>query len=57
MSEDWTSPIDTRMKELGGVVYRRARSEVEDDSWYDSYLYPYDYYLYPYEYVPPAYPY
>jgi len=57
VSEDWTSPIDTRMKELGGIVYRRARSVVEDDSWYGSDLYPYDYYLYPYEYVPPAYPY
>jgi len=56
VSEDWTSPIDTRMRSLGGIVYRRAKSDLEDDVWYDSYLYPYDYYLYPYEYVPPRYP-
>ena len=56
VSEDWTSTIDTRMKSLGGVVYRRAKSDLEDDSWYDSYRYPYDYYLYPYEYIPPSYP-
>ena len=57
VSEDWTSPIDTRMKALGGTVHRRAKSDVEDDTWIDDrYLYPYDYYLYPYEYVPPPYP-
>jgi uncharacterized membrane protein len=56
VSEDWTSPIDTRMKGLGGVLYRRARSDIEDDIWYDGY-YPYDYYLYPYEYIPPPYAY
>lgn len=56
VSEDWTSPIDTRMRELGGVVYRRAKSEVRDDTWFDyGYSYPYDDYLYPYEYVPPRY--
>ena len=55
VSEDWTSPIDTKMRKLGGTVYRRARTDVEDDIWFDSYLYPYDYYLYPYEYIPPAY--
>ena len=48
VSEDWTTPIDTRMRELGGVVYRRSRSDLRDDSW--------DNYLYPYEYVPPEYP-
>jgi uncharacterized membrane protein len=52
VSEDWTSPIDTRMHDLGGIVYRRAKADLEDDVWYDSYLYPYDYYLYPYEYAP-----
>ncbi len=59
VSEDWTSPIDTRMKSLGGIVYRRAKSALEDDVWYDSDAYPYNYYLYPYEYVPPPprYPY
>jgi uncharacterized membrane protein len=56
VSEDWTSPIDTRMHDLGGAVYRRAKSDLEDDVWFDSYLYPYDYYLYPYEYIPPRYP-
>ena len=54
VSEDWTTPIDTRMSKLGGVVYRRAKSAVEDDKWYD-YDYPYDYYLYPYEYIPSEY--
>ena len=53
VSEDWTSPIDTRMSNLGGVVYRRAKSEVEDDAWYDEYYIPS--YLYPYEYVPSGY--
>jgi len=59
VSEDWTSPVDTRMNQLGGIVYRRAKSDVEDDSWWgsDGYIYPYDYYLYPYEYIPPAYAY
>lgn len=55
VSEDWTSPIDTRMKSLGGVVYRRARSDLEDDVWYHESYYPYDYYLYPYEYIPSRY--
>ncbi len=56
VSEDWTSPIDTRMHELGGVVHRRPHSEVEDDVWFRG-TYPYDYYLYPYEYIPSRYPY
>ncbi len=55
VSEDWTAPIDDRMRSLGGTVYRRARSEIDDDVWYDEGYYPYGYYLYPYEYVPPAY--
>jgi uncharacterized membrane protein len=54
VSEDWTSPIDTRMRELGGTVYRRAKDDLEDDAWFDEYI-PYTY-LYPYEYVPSAYP-
>jgi uncharacterized membrane protein len=53
VSEDWTSPIDTRMRKLGGVVYRRSRSALQDDAWYDEFI-P-DSYLYPYEYIPPAY--
>jgi uncharacterized membrane protein len=55
VSEDWTDPIDTRMKSLGGVVYRRAKSDLEDDVWFDDGYYPYDYYLYPYEYIPSRY--
>jgi uncharacterized membrane protein len=62
VSEDSTFPIDDRMGRIGGIVNRRAWSEVRDDKWfddrslypYDGYLYPYDYYLYPYEYVPPS---
>jgi len=49
VSEDWTSPIDTRMRNLGGTVYRRAKSDMEDDVWFDDYLYPY-------EYIPSSYP-
>ena len=45
-----------RMRSLGGIVYRRAKSDIEDDIWFDDGYYPYDYYLYPYEYIPPAYP-
>jgi len=57
VSEDWTAPIDDKMRSLGGTVYRRAKSVVEDDVWYDDGYYPYDSYLYPYEYIPPGYPY
>jgi uncharacterized membrane protein len=53
VSEDWTSPIDTRMRKLGGQIYRRAKSDLQDDAWYDEFV-P-DSYLYPYEYVPQAY--
>jgi uncharacterized membrane protein len=53
VTEDWTSAIDTRMKELGGKVYRRSRDDVEDDAWYSEYLT--DDFLYPYEYVPSGY--
>jgi uncharacterized membrane protein len=49
VSEDWTSPIDTRMRALDGTVYRRAKSDMEDDVWFDDYLYPY-------EYIPSSYP-
>ena len=55
VSEDTTTAIDTRMRELGGAVYRRSKGAVQDDTWLDPYEYPYDSYLYPYEYVPPAY--
>ena len=47
VSEDWTEPIDSAMKRLGGTVYRRPKSSVLDSSfgpdYYDEYLYPYDY--------------
>jgi len=56
VNEDSTSAIDTRMRELGGSVYRRAWGDVQDDSWPGDYdLYPYDDYLYPYEYTPAGY--
>jgi uncharacterized membrane protein len=57
VSEDWTTPIDTKMRNLGGRVYRRAKSDLEDDSWFEgSEYYPYyENYLYPYEYIPPGY--
>lgn len=45
IAESWDVPLDKRMAELGGKVYRRARADVRDDKWddYDSVLYPYDY--------------
>ena len=45
ISESWDQPVDNRMSELGGKVYRRAKSDVRNDKWgdYDSVLYPYDY--------------
>ena len=57
VSEDGTAPIDGRMQSLGGKVYRRAKSDLQDDTWfgYGGYFYPYESYLYPYEYVPPEY--
>ena len=30
IEEDWTTPVDTRMEVLGGTVFRRALSDVED---------------------------
>ena len=56
VSEDWTATIDDRMGGFGGKVYRRARSDLDNDGWFDDGYYPYDYYLYPYEYIPPNYP-
>jgi uncharacterized membrane protein len=29
IEEDWTTPVDTRMEAIGGVVFRRALSEVK----------------------------
>jgi uncharacterized membrane protein len=30
VDEDWTTPVDTRMEALGGIVFRRTLSEVKD---------------------------
>ena len=47
VSEDWTTPVDSAMARLGGTVYRRAKTDVTDSSFfgdsYSDYLYPYDY--------------
>jgi hypothetical protein len=55
VSEDWTTPVDSKMRGLGGTVYRRAKDDLEDDASFVGDAYPYDYYLYPYEYIPPSY--
>lgn len=31
LSEEWVTPVDTRMEALGGVVFRSARKSVEED--------------------------
>jgi uncharacterized membrane protein len=33
VSEEWVTPVDTRMEALGGAVFRTARKSVEDDQW------------------------
>jgi uncharacterized membrane protein len=47
VSEQWTTPIDTMAKRFGGKVFRRAKSDIQNDAWfgadYPEYLYPYDY--------------
>lgn len=49
VTEEWMSPVDRRMQDLGGTVHRRAKSAVRnDDPWF------YDNYFYPYEYIPPG---
>jgi uncharacterized membrane protein len=53
VSEDSPLAIDSRMRELGGMVRRRAWSTLQDDSWFGEYI-PSSY-LYPYEYIPPGY--
>lgn len=30
IEEDWTTPVDTRMESLGGIVFRRSISEVRE---------------------------
>ncbi len=53
VSEDSTLPIDSRMRDLGGIVRRRAWSTLQDDAWFGEDI-PSSY-LYPYEYIPPEY--
>jgi uncharacterized membrane protein len=44
VSEDWTTPVDTTMGRMGGIVFRRSRDAVRDDSLgWDYPLYPSDY--------------
>lgn len=33
ITESWTTPVDTRMAEHGGIVFRRLRSEVIEDQY------------------------
>ena len=47
VSEYYSSPIENIIQRLGGRLYRRSKSAVRLDSWFD------DGFLYPYEYVPP----
>jgi uncharacterized membrane protein len=54
VNEERTTPINERMRRLGGTVHRRARSDVRDDAWFGP-DYPYYNYLYPYEYRPSYY--
>ena len=32
IEEDWTTPVDTRMEQIGGTVFRRALSDVQQKS-------------------------
>jgi uncharacterized membrane protein len=33
ISEEWVTPVDTRMEAAGGVVFRTLRMTVQDDHW------------------------
>jgi uncharacterized membrane protein len=33
VSEEWVTPIDTKMEELGGTVFRTAKKNFEADQW------------------------
>jgi len=48
ITEESISPVDSRMRELKGAVFRRAKSDVREDSAWFNDSYPF----YPYEYVP-----
>jgi len=54
VSEDWTTPIDERMRRLGGTVHRRSRDAIRDEALFGP-DYPYYQYMYPYEYNPGGY--
>jgi len=44
VSEDWTTPVDTTMGRMGGIVFRRPSDAVNDATLgWDYPLYPYDY--------------
>ena len=34
ISEEWVTPVDTRMEALGGIVFRFTRENVEDDQYH-----------------------
>jgi hypothetical protein len=42
------------MRELGGIIRRRAWSTLQGDAWFGEYIL--SSYLYPYEYIPLEYP-
>lgn len=33
INEEWVTPVDSTMEELGGVVFRSAKSDVEAEQW------------------------
>jgi uncharacterized membrane protein len=55
VSEDGPGAVNAAMTRHGGIVFRRATSQVRSDAfsddYYTNYLYPYDYdpYFYPYD--------
>lgn len=53
ISEDYTTPVDTAMKRLGGSVSRRSKGTIRENSLWGTNYYPY---LYPYDYNPYFYP-
>lgn len=45
IDEETYAPIDSRMKLIGGIVYRRTKGDIASDKFsdLDPYLLPYDY--------------
>ena len=33
IEESWTTPLDSKMAEVGGIVFRKARIQAEDEIW------------------------